>query len=40
VRRFLEKHQEKVKRAEKIKEKFLYNGKLAQKMWNWKFKYK
>jgi len=37
VKNFLTKHHEKVKEAKKLKDKFLYDGKLAQRMWNWEF---
>ena len=39
VGRFLEEHQKLVLEAEKIKDKFLYDGKLARRMWNWEFEY-
>jgi len=39
IKEFLKKHQQKVKEAEKIKDKFLYDGKLASRMWNWEFDY-
>ncbi len=35
VKAFLRQHQRRVKDAEKLKDKFLYDGKLASKMWNW-----
>jgi len=39
TREFLKNHQRRVKEAEKLKSKFLYEGELAQRMWNWEFKY-
>ena len=39
IKKFLENHQINVKKAEKIKDKFLYDGKLAREMWNWKIEY-
>ncbi len=38
VARFLKDHQRKLKEAEKKIDKFMYNGKLAQEMWNKRFK--
>lgn len=38
VKIFLKKHQEKVERAKEKVEKFLYDGKLANQMWNWEYR--
>ena len=38
VKAFLRKHQERVKRAEGLVRKFMYDGKLATRMWNWEFR--
>jgi len=38
IKKFLEEHQKRLRRAERLKDKFLYDGKLAQEMWNWEFK--
>ncbi|MEM0093395.1 MAG: tryptophan--tRNA ligase [Thermofilum sp.] len=38
VERFLVTHAQRVKEAEAKRDKFLYDGKLAQEMWNWEFK--
>jgi len=35
VARFLESHRRKVREAEKLIEKFMYDGKLASRMWSW-----
>ncbi|MEZ0345030.1 MAG: tryptophan--tRNA ligase [Infirmifilum sp.] len=39
INNFLALHNKKVAEAEKKVEKFMYDGKLAQEMWNWKFEY-
>lgn len=38
VEAFLREHQRRVEDAEKLKDKFLYDGKLAREMWEWDFK--
>ena len=37
VKEFLNRHQKRVKDAERTKDKFLYDGDLAQRMWSWEF---
>jgi len=37
IKKFLENHQRKLKSAEKMKEKYMYDGKLAKRMWEWEF---
>jgi len=39
VGRFLRDHQRRVRDAERVRDKFLYDGRLAQRMWSWEFKY-
>ncbi len=39
VGRFLRDHQRRVRDAERVRDKFLYDGKLAQRMWSWEFEY-
>ncbi|RLE77056.1 MAG: tryptophan--tRNA ligase, partial [Thermoprotei archaeon] len=39
VGRFLRDHQMRVRDAERVRDKFLYDGRLAQRMWSWEFKY-
>jgi tryptophanyl-tRNA synthetase len=38
INRFLEQHRENAKKAEEKMHFYLYDGKLAQEMWNWNFK--
>jgi tryptophanyl-tRNA synthetase len=38
INRFLEQHRENAKKAEEKMHLYLYDGKLAQEMWNWNFK--
>ncbi|AGT35213.1 tryptophanyl-tRNA synthetase [Thermofilum adornatum] len=38
INRFLEQHRANVKRAEEKLHLYMYDGKLAQEMWNWEFR--